>query len=970
TEDVVNQSFQVDNTDPTTTLVLTGTDGINGWFISDVTVDLFNSTDTCSGSETTYYKLDGSPVTSQYIGLIVESTEGSHVVEYWTVDVAGNEEAHQNASFKIDKTAPHTGIGVVGTIGGSGWYRTDVTITLTPSDTHSGLNNTYWSLDGTNWTLYTNPFTLADGTYSVRYYSSDNASLQEAENTLAIDVDTTSAVTSLAPLSGTPGAGGWFVSDVTLNITSLDPLSGVDVMYYDLDGLGAAVYAPFLVVSTEGSHVVEYWTVDVAGNVEAVQNVSFKIDKTAPTTGIGVVGTMGGGGWYRTDVTVTLTPWDVYSDFDNTYWSLDGVIWTLYAEPFVLGDGAHTLHYYSSDNAGLDETPNTIPLDIDTTPPTSTIGPLVGTENNGWYTSSVIAPIASTDPLSGEDITYYKIDGSAVAEYTAPLVIHGNGTHEIQCWTVDVAGNVEPMQALEFKIDMLAPSSSVFLSGTLSASGWYTSDVTISFTANDLHSGMEKIEYDLNGTWTTYQNPFVISTEGENITFYYRSLDAAGNVESNNTVVLSIDKTQPATAFAIQTGTMGGGGWYDSVVTFALTPSDNINLDSTWYIVDGGPWEEYAAPVTVTGTDEHTIWYRSTDKAGNMEPIRIEIISIDTEAPICTLDISGSMGQNGWYVSEATVTVVASDQAEGSGIKERWYRVDGGIWIIYSSPVVIDHGSHVFDAWAVDVANNVGFMASMVVNVDLNTPSTQLIPAGIVGENGWYLSNVTMTLNGTEPDPLGSGIQATHYTLDGIGSVYAGPFDITGVGTHTLRYWSEDAAGNVEDVTTTNVRIDYELPPITQNIIGTAQANGWYKYNTSVEIKTGSADVGSGLARFEYTTDGANWTTYPGTPVTVGGEGYHNISSRAVDTAGNIGPVQTTMMKIDLYGPTGSSTVIAVGGSNGWCQGSVTLVLNGEDTASPTSIEYSVNGGAWMPYMPPLVFTVDGTYNVTYRATD
>ncbi len=52
----------------------------------------------------TYYKLDGG---AQVAGTTISvSTAGSHTIEFWSVDVAGNAETHKTASFTITTPAP------------------------------------------------------------------------------------------------------------------------------------------------------------------------------------------------------------------------------------------------------------------------------------------------------------------------------------------------------------------------------------------------------------------------------------------------------------------------------------------------------------------------------------------------------------------------------------------------------------------------------------------------------------------------------------------------------------------------------------------------------------------------------------------------------------------------------------------------------------------------------------------------
>ena len=72
--------------------------------------------------------------------------------------------------------------------------------------------------------------------------------------------------------------------------------------------------------------------------------------------------------------------------------------------------------------------------------------------------------------------------------------------------------------------------------------------ITINDLSSDVSSGIDRIEYKLSGAttkdWTTYDKPFYISNEG--ITYITaRSYDKAGNVSTEATSEVKIDKTSP-----------------------------------------------------------------------------------------------------------------------------------------------------------------------------------------------------------------------------------------------------------------------------------------------------------------------------------------------------------------------------------------------------------------------------------------
>ena len=92
-----------DLTSPKTTLIVTGTQGKNRWFTSNVKV-AFNATDTESGVFKTFFSLDGAATSTGTTTTI--TTEGIHLLSYYSTDIAGNIEASTSTLIKIDKTAP------------------------------------------------------------------------------------------------------------------------------------------------------------------------------------------------------------------------------------------------------------------------------------------------------------------------------------------------------------------------------------------------------------------------------------------------------------------------------------------------------------------------------------------------------------------------------------------------------------------------------------------------------------------------------------------------------------------------------------------------------------------------------------------------------------------------------------------------------------------------------------------------
>jgi len=72
--------------------------------------------------------------------------------------------------------------------------------------------------------------------------------------------------------------GGIYITDVTVNLTATDDFSGVATTMYKLDDASWVVYddGPF-VVNTDGDHLLRFYSVDNAGNIEEEKTCEFTI---------------------------------------------------------------------------------------------------------------------------------------------------------------------------------------------------------------------------------------------------------------------------------------------------------------------------------------------------------------------------------------------------------------------------------------------------------------------------------------------------------------------------------------------------------------------------------------------------------------------------------------------------------------------------------------------------------------------
>jgi hypothetical protein len=163
-----------------------------------------------------------------------------------------------------------------------GWSNQAVSVTLTPTDPQSVVAATYYQLNGGEVRSGTNVQVSTDGVNELSYWSVNRVGVAETKRTAVIKLDKRPPVTEAA-LTPVNGSNGWYVSDPVAVLSASDSLSTVTRTVYRLNGGDWIDYRGPIVVTSEGTNVLQYRSSDQAGNVEETKSVTLLVDKTAPT---------------------------------------------------------------------------------------------------------------------------------------------------------------------------------------------------------------------------------------------------------------------------------------------------------------------------------------------------------------------------------------------------------------------------------------------------------------------------------------------------------------------------------------------------------------------------------------------------------------------------------------------------------------------------------------------------------------
>jgi hypothetical protein len=216
------------------------------------------------------------------------SGEGVHTIGLRVLDNAGNISPLISQTVIIDLTPPTANIGVAPAANANGWIKTSpATVTLSGSDSGSGVGQLLYTLDGGAQTSFAGSSTMisisGDGQHTVTLQAVDNAGNRSQTISQTVNIDTTAPAAHIS-VTPQPNTNGWINQAVSIKLSGSDSASGVAQMQYSVDN-GTVITTPatsvMLSLSANGQHTVMLTVLDNAGNSTTVSQ-PVNIDSTAP----------------------------------------------------------------------------------------------------------------------------------------------------------------------------------------------------------------------------------------------------------------------------------------------------------------------------------------------------------------------------------------------------------------------------------------------------------------------------------------------------------------------------------------------------------------------------------------------------------------------------------------------------------------------------------------------------------------
>jgi hypothetical protein len=328
--------------------------------------------------------------------------------------------------------------------------------------------------------------------------------------------------------------------------------------------------------------------------------------------------------------------------------------------------------------------------------------------------------------------------------------------------------------------------------GTPSASGWYSSDVTVTFSVTDAESSPT-----LTGCGTQH---VTATTGADGVTLTCGATSQGGT--ANDAVTIKLDKTVP-TVTGTPSGTLGTNGWYVSDVGVTWTPST------------AGPSGQSLSPdcaqtTLTTDSPSSTFTCTVTTGAGIASAPGSVTVKRDVSVPVVTPTPSGPLnGVTGWYTGDASVA---------------WSAVAAGpSGATANCPVATVNTNTAGQELTCTATSGAGKSTTghITIKLDATVPTVTATPSGTLGSGDWYTSNVTV-----------------HFTVSagGVSGITANCPDVTlatNTSSQTYACVATTGAGILTKASAT-VKRDASSPNVAPVINGPLGQNGWFVGDVSI----------------------------------------------------------------------------------------------------------------------------------------
>lgn len=338
---------------------------------------------------------------------------------------------------------------------------------------------------------------------------------------------------------------------------------------------------------------------------------------------------------------------------------------------------------------------------------------------------------------------------------------------------------------------------------------------------------LDRIEVSIDGgSFKPYSSAIEIGKEGKH-TIKFRTRNAVNNWSPIQFAEVFVDLSPPSTEPKWDDARYFRDGdtlFLAQGSQLALVAQDNLSgVGKIEYSWDKSEFLPYLRPLVLEKPGKQRLWYRSTDRVGNVEKVQQLDFVVDGTPPVTVMTVDGVAKQIQYEgkpylgASDGTGFVLESND-ELSKVKNIMVSIDGEKPVPYLRPIFfLKDGAHVLKYWAVDRVGNKEEPKVVSIYTVSQAPRTVALPQGkVVNSAGMNFAGRDFALKLEAKDNV-VGLDRIEYRTgeDMDFRPYVEPLRFKQQGLHTITFRSVDRVGNVEPSRTYAVTIQWEAPETT-----------------------------------------------------------------------------------------------------------------------------------------------------------
>ncbi len=415
----------------------------------------------------------------------------------------------------------------------------------------------------------------------------------------------------------------FFGDSLIIEIKSNDVTSGVDQIYYSINGESYKPYSGSIKVDKEGAQTIKYYAVDKVGNAEKPKEKKFTADITPPTTFYTITG-IADGQIIAISTKIYLNAEDSMSGIAKTIYKIDDGTEVIYKPgtyiPIAnLEDGDHKLTIFSVDKVGNREEETVFPFYLDKTAPiiaADILGDRYLMGDKIFFSGRTKMKLTAVDNKAGVEDIFYSVNGSEFTKYDQPFYLPNiPGIHVIKYFATDKMQNNSKGETSRFEkykhvvsrvyVDLTGPILSHQIVGPqyISRDTLFISPKTqIKLIGTDRESGMKHISYSLNteSDEIEFNGNLNISDEGYKHVVYY-GYDNVNN-RNRSELFVYVDAAGPEIKYnfsIVPQGMKESIPIYPPHVSLFLGATDRlIGAKDLYYTINQGGEKKYSYFIT------------------------------------------------------------------------------------------------------------------------------------------------------------------------------------------------------------------------------------------------------------------------------------------------------------------------------------------------------------------------------------